>query len=138
VPIGRLGRHWLRPFAQLYSEHEVANVDFVAFPNNGCLRNLAPVDVRAVGAFQIGKNETTVSEQQPSMVLRNVSFREHEVVRMNTTNVDLVFVEAFCTLRSALFMDDYREHAFGPFFAAFRRRVADGTRAMRESAHAHK
>lgn len=90
------------------------------------MRNLAPVDVRTVGTFQIGENETAISEQQPSMVFRHVSFREHEVVVVNTTNVDLALVEAFCALRSAFFVDDYREHAFGPFVDAFRKRLADG------------
>src|SRR5439155_25224831 len=85
---------------KLDAQHEVTDVDLVSLAHDGRLRDLAPIDVRAVGALEIGDDDAPVAEQEPRMALGNIALREHEVVALHTPDVDLVLVEDLATLRS--------------------------------------
>ena len=109
-----LGACWRRmgaAAAALEAEHEVADVDLVALADDRRLGDLPTVDVRAVGALQVGDDEAAVAEQQPGVVLRDVPLREHEIVALDAADVDLVLVERLLALCAALFADDDREHS---------------------------
>ena len=98
---------------RLEAEDEVADVDLVALADDRRLRDLPAVDVRAVGALQVGDDEPAVAEEEARVVLRDVALREHQVVALDAPDVDLVLVEGLPTLGAPLFADDDREHS-GP------------------------
>src|SRR5262249_46979388 len=85
-------------------------VNLVALAHDGRLRDLAAIDVRPVGALEVGDDEATVTEKEPRMFLGNIALREHEVVALYAANVDLVLVEELSTLGPPFFADDNREH----------------------------
>ncbi len=91
---GRPGRRRLDP------QHEVADVDLVAFADDRRLSDLPAVDVRAVRALEIGDDEAPVAEEQPSVPLRHVALRQHQVVALHAADVDLRPVEGFAALRA--------------------------------------
>ncbi len=96
---------------RLEAQDEVADVDLVAFANDGRLRDLAAVDVSAVGAFEIGDDEAPVAKEEPGMVLRHVALGEHQVIALHPPHVDLVPIEGLATFGSPLLADDDREHS---------------------------
>jgi hypothetical protein len=96
---------------ELDAKHEIADVDLVTFADDGRLRDLAPVDVRTVGAFEVGDDEAPVTEQEPGMSLGDVALGKHEVVSLHASHVDLVLVEDLAAFAASFFADNDREHA---------------------------
>ncbi len=74
---------------RLDAKDEVTDVDLVALADDGRLRDLAAVDEGAVGALEIGDDETAVSIKQAGVALGDVSLREHEIIALHTADVDL-------------------------------------------------
>ena len=99
-----------RADAGLDAHDEVADVDLVALADDGGLGDLAPVDVGAVGALQVGDDEAAVPAEQPGVALGDVALGQHQVVALDAPDVDLGALERLAPLGAALLADDDREH----------------------------
>src|SRR6185436_13063800 len=83
------------------ADDEVADGDLVGVLDDERARDLAPVDVRAVGALEVDDDELAVLEHDARVVPRYVALREHDVVALHATDGDLELVEHHAVLLAA-------------------------------------
>src|SRR5690242_12518592 len=62
------------------AQHEIADVDLVPLAHDGRLGDLAPIDVSAVHALQVGDDDASVAKEEPGVALGNIALREQEIV----------------------------------------------------------
>jgi hypothetical protein len=79
-------------------------------PYDRRLVDAAAIHVGPVRAVHVGDDEPPISIDEPSVSLRNVPLRKHEVVALDTTDADLRLVERFALLRTPLLADHDGEH----------------------------
>ncbi len=96
--------------AVLDAHDEVADVDLVGLLHDERARDLAAVDVRAVGALQVDDDELAVLEHDARVALRHVALGQDDVVPLHPPDGDLRFVEHDAALLAALLGDQDREH----------------------------
>ena len=83
--VGEAGRRAARPFD---ADQEVADVDAIGRSDRRGPRDLAPVDVGAVRALEIGDLHLAGPHRQPRMPLRDVPLGEHDVIAGDAPNRD--------------------------------------------------
>ena len=92
------------------AKDEVSNIDFVSLTNNRGLCDSSPVDIGSVGALEVGNDESTIPGKQSRMMLGHVSLGQHQLVALDSADVDFGSIENFAPFVAALFCDDDRKH----------------------------
>lgn len=97
-----------------YAQNEIADIDLVTVFDDQWRRDLAAVDVSAVGAFEVDDDELAVLQHDTGVTFRNVSLGQNDVIALDPPDSHLGFVELEATLVSTFFGDDDGKHSALP------------------------
>src|SRR4029078_374103 len=96
------------------ADQKVADVDAIGRCDDRGSRDLAPVDVGAVRALEVGALHPVAALRQARVPLRDVAFRQDDVVTGDASNGDLVLVEGEHLWLASLFGQRELDHRPSP------------------------